>query len=293
MTGTSERRVGAKPPRAGGYGGAVAARVLCVPYVVGREAEGMGAGPLALAEATATTFATDDICRLALTKPRTTEVAACFDLNRQLAVQVAAASADGVLPIVLTGNCHSQQAVVAGLGTNVGLVWLDGHGDFNTPATTETGYFDGCGLAMVVGDCWQTLCATVPGFVPLPEDRVVLVGVRDLESGERTRLDASAIHRLDAHDIGRLPECLDRLQAERISLHVDLDVLDPVHGRANEFAVPPGVTPDELITAVRAICRDHELVALTVSAYDPSFDADGQVRDVALSMLDVVAAATR
>jgi len=67
------------------------------------------------------------------------------------------------LPVVLTGNCHSQQAVVAGLGTDhLRLVWLDWHGDFNTPETTETGYFDGYGLAMVVGDCWQTLCATVP-----------------------------------------------------------------------------------------------------------------------------------
>lgn len=272
----------------------MAARVLSVPYVVGREADGMGAGPLALGEPTAAALGTDDVRRIALTEPRTTEVAACFDLNRRLAAQVAAARADGVLPVVLTGNCHSQQAVVAGLGTDgLGLVWLDCHGDFNTPDTTETGYFDGYGLAMVVGDCWQTLCATVPGFSPLPEDRVVLAGVRDVDAGERERLDRSAIHRVDAQDVGRLPEHLDRLQAKRISLHVDLDVLDPGHGRANEFAVPPGITPDELVAAARAAARDHELAALTLSAYDPSYDADGRVRYAALAVLDAVAAATR
>jgi arginase len=254
----------------------------------------MGAGPLALAEPAAAALGTDDVRRIALTEPRTTEVAACFDLNRRLAAEVAAARTDGVVPVVLTGNCHSQQAVVAGLGTDgLGLVWFDGHGDFNTPETTETGYFDGYGLAMVVGDCWQTLCATVPGFSPLPEDRVVLAGVRDVEAGERQRLDRSAIHRVDAQDVGRLPEHLDRLQATRISLHVDLDVLDPGHGRANEFAVPPGITPDELVAAARSGARDHKLAALTLSAYDPSYDADDRVRDAALAVLDAVAAATR
>jgi arginase len=272
----------------------VAARVLSVPYVVCREADGMGAGPLALAEPAAAALGTDDVRRIALTEPRTTEVAACFDLNRRLAAEVAAARTDGVVPVVLTGNCHSQQAVVAGLGTDgLGLVWFDCHGDFNTPETTETGYFDGYGLAMVVGDCWQTLCATVPGFSPLPEDRVVLAGVRDVEAGERQRLDRSAIHRVDAQDVGRLPEHLDRLQATRISLHVDLDVLDPGHGRANEFAVPPGITPDELVAAARSGARDHKLAALTLSAYDPSYDADDRVRDAALAVLDAVAAATR
>jgi arginase len=189
--------------------------------------------------------------------------------------------------VVLTGNCHSQQAVLAGVGTeSVGLVWLDCHGDFNTPETTETGYFDGYGLAMIVGDCWQTLCATVPGFAPLPEDRILLAGVRDVEPGERDRLARSAIHRLDAGDIGRLPALLDRLPAQRISLHVDLDVLDPAQGRANEFAVPPGIVADELVAAVRAVARGRELAAVTLSAYDPSYDADGRVRDAALAVLD-------
>lgn len=272
------------------YRRCVAARVLVVPYVVGQEADGMGAGPLTLAEPAAAALATEDLRRIALKEPRTTDVAACFDLNRQLASQVAAARADDVLPVVLTGNCHSQQAVVAGVGIDgLGLVWLDGHGDFNTPETTETGYFDGYGLAMVVGDCWQTLCATVPGFAPLPEDRVLLAGVRDVEVGEGRRLDRSAIHRVAAHDVGRLAKQLDALRVERISLHVDLDVLDPGYGRANQYAVAPGISPDELVGAVYAVSRERELAAVTLSAYDPSYDGDGRVRDAALAVLAAVA----
>lgn len=272
----------------------MAARVLCLPYVVGREAEGMGAGPLALAAPAAAALVTDDVRRITLTEPQSTEVAACFDLNRQLAGEVAAARADAILPVVITGNCHSQQAVVAGLGIEgLGLVWLDCHGDFNTPDTTETGYFDGYGLAMVVGDCWRTLCATVPGFRPLPEDRVLLAGVRDVEAGERERLERSAIDQVDGQDIGRLADRLDRMGARCITLHIDLDVLDPAYGRANEYAVPPGLTPDQLVGAVEAVARDRELMAVTVSAYDPSYDGDGRVRDVALAVFEAVAQAHR
>ena len=264
-------------------------RIISVPYVVAREADGMGAGPLALAAPVAEVLGTTDVRSVALTEPRTTEVAACFDLNRRLAAEVAAARADGVLPVVLTGNCHSQQAVVAGLGAGgLGLVWFDCHADFNTPATTETGYFDGYGLAMITGDCWETLCATVPGFVPLPEERIALVGVRDMEAGERERLERSAVRRVDVGDLGGLPGQLSGLGAERISLHVDLDVLDPASGRANEFAVAPGLSPDELVAAVRAVARDHELAALTLSAYDPSYDGDGRVRDAALAVAGAV-----
>ena len=246
----------------------------------------MGAGPLALAGPAAEALGTGDVRRIALSEPHTTEVAACFDLNRQLAAEVAAARADGVLPVVLAGNCHSQQAVLAGAGTEgTGLVWLDCHGDFNTPETTETGYFDGYGLAMIAGDCWQTLCATVPGFAPLPEERILLAGVRDVEAGERERLERSAIHRVDADRIGELPAHLERLGTKRVSLHVDLDVLDPAHGRANEFAVPPGISADELVAAARAVARDRELAAVTLSAYDPTYDADHRVRDAALRVL--------
>ena len=66
-------------------------------------------------------------------------------------------------------------------------------------------------------------------------------------------------------------------------------MLDPSHGRANEFAAPPGITPGELVAAARTVAGDHELAAVTISAYDPSYDSDGRVRDAALAVLDAVA----
>ena len=264
----------------------MAVELIVVPYLLGREGVGMGAGPLALEGGAIEVLRPDRVVRISLGSPFTNEVGMCFELNRAVARAVAGARRRAALPVILTGNCHTQQAVVAGVGIeDLGLVWLDCHADFNTPETTESGFFDGCALAMTVGDCWSALCASVPGFAPLPADRVVLVGARDLEPSERERLDASAIVELE--DVSRLAAMMPT--AERVSLHIDLDVLDPSHGRANQWAVPPGVSPDELVGAVRAVVAGAQLAAVTVSAYDPAFDPTGSVRRAALAALEPLA----
>ena len=258
--------------------------LIVVPYVLGREGAGMGAGPLALEAGAIDVLRPDHVERVGLSEPFGNEVGACFDLNRQVARAVAAAHERGALPVVLTGNCHTQQAVVAGVGSDdLGLVWLDCHADFHTPETTPSGFFDGAALAMTVGDCWAALCATVPGFAPLPADRVVLVAARDVDAGERARLDASPVTELGPADIGGLAQVLP--DAGRVSLHVDLDVLDPAHGRANAFAVGPGIAPAQLLDAVRAASAERRLAAVTLSAYDPAFDPEGGVHRAALDAL--------
>ena len=257
--------------------------LIVVPYVLGREGVGMGAGPLALERDAVAALRPERVVRVGLSSPFTNEIGACFDLNRQVAGAVAEARRRQALPVVMTGNCHTQQAVVAGTGVErLGLVWLDCHADFNTPETTRSGFFDGSALAMTVGDCWSSLCASVPGFSPLSAERVMLVGLRDVEPAERSRLDASPIAEVSPGDLRGL--------AERTSLHIDLDVLDPAYGRANQYAEPPGLDPGELLDVVRTVAAGSELAALTLSAFDPAFDVTGSVHETAVSALRVVAA---
>ena len=118
----------------------MAVELIVVPYVLGREGVGMGAGPLALEAGAAEALKAERVVRIGLSAPFTNEIGACFDLNRQVAHAVAGARERGACPVVMTGNCHTQQAVVAGLGAHeLALVWLDCHAaDFHTPETTET-----------------------------------------------------------------------------------------------------------------------------------------------------------
>jgi len=266
----------------------MAIELIVVPYVLGREGVGMGGGPLALQAGAAAALKPERVQRIALSEPFTNEIGACFDLNRQVAHAVAGARERGALPVVLTGNCHTQQAVVAGVGTDrLALVWLDCHADFHTPETTESGFFDGTALSMTVGDCWTGLCGTVAGFAPMPAERVVLAGVRDVEPAERRRLDASDLIELGPGAVARLGTALP--PAERTSLHIDVDVLDPAFGLANQYAAPPGISPADLLDAVRAVLTRSQLAAVTLSAYDPAFDRDAGVREAALAALRLIA----
>ena len=253
--------------------------LIVVPYVLGREGVGMGAGPLALAADVEVLLRPRSVTRIGLSAPLGNEVGACFDLNRQVAAAVAAARGRGALPVVLTGNCHTQQAVAAGLRPDgLGLVWFDCHGDLHTPETTTSGFFDGCAMAMTLGHCWGALCATVPGAAPVAGERVVLVGGRDLDPAERERLAASGITHVREPEVGDLAGALGAA-GPRASLHLDLDVLDAeTVGRANAFALPGGLSAGELAGAVGQVAAATTVEALTISAYDPAHDAGGGVR---------------
>jgi len=166
----------------------------------------MGAGPEALVAAGATDRLRargHDVREHEVepTSPWRAELRTAFELHRQIATTAAAALADGRVPLLLAGNCSGTigmlAALQAGLTTTprlrVGLVWFDAHGDFNTPDIDPWGFRDGQGLAMAVGRCWQALTSTVPGFAPLPEQRVLLVGARALDDAEESALRTSRV----------------------------------------------------------------------------------------------------
>src|SRR5207253_3386454 len=131
---------------------------------------------------------------------------------------------------------------------------------FHTPDSSTTGFIDGMALALVTGEGWSELRRSVDGLEPVPEDQVVLVGARHLEPTERERLDASAIIRADAPS---LPGALDELaqRTNTVYLHIDLDVLDPARGKANDWAVEGGLSADELGAAIAEILARFDVPA--------------------------------
>ena len=65
-----------------------------------------------------------------------------------------------------------------------GVVWFDAHGQATTPETTTSGFLDGMGISILTGQCWKRLAGFISGFVPVPGDRIALVGARDMEPDE-------------------------------------------------------------------------------------------------------------
>jgi arginase len=263
----------------------------------------MGAGPEALLAAGIEQALRDRghavHTRMAEIDPDTwhSEIKTGFDLMRMLAIAVREARNNGRLPVVLAGNCNTCVGTLAGLGVGtVGVAWFDAHGDFNTPETTTSGFLDGTALAIVTGRCWKQLTVTVPGFQPIKDERVCIIGARDLDTLEGRLLRDSNVDVVAPADLKTvLPRAMGAIaqHVEKIYVHLDLDVLDADVARANHFAGGGGLTVEEVEFALSVIASDFCIAAITLSAYDPTADSDGNAARAAIRLVCAAAALAR
>jgi arginase len=113
---------------------------------------------------------------------------------------IADAVAGAARPLLLSGDCPAGLAVAAGLQRRhreFAVVWLDAHGDFNTPAVTISGYLGGMTVALLTGRAPELLAGPL-GLRPVPERNIVLADARDLDPAERDALAASQVRRIPA-----------------------------------------------------------------------------------------------
>jgi arginase len=269
--------------------------VIQVPYDSGHFGERIGSGPLHLVEHGLLDRLTGPDRQVELVEIRAsegfyTELGRAVELQRLTHEAVTRALAAGAFPILLTGNCY-----LAALGASsalpegsTGVVWLDAHGDFNTPETSASGFFDGMVLAMLTGRCWSALAASMSSFRTVADEYVALIGARDLDQGEEQLLAESGVTRISVDDLRDdksvpLPEGI-----ETIYLHVDLDVLDPSALRANPFAAPAGLELDDLLEVIADVGNRQRIGAVALTAYDPACDREARGLGVVETVLDAV-----
>ena len=261
-------------------------RLLLVPYDSGQRNVRMGAGPEHLCAAglekhlAAQGHRVDSEVIEPGSRNWRAEVQTSFDLMRAIAKHVRAARTAKRFPVVLSGNCLAAVGVIAGLGPGTGVIWIDAHGDFNTPQTTTSGFLDGMALATATGQCWGELARSIEGFQPVPENAVVLLGARDLDPSEASALARSQITRLRVEAAKTsLTPVLQSLSPtrERFYVHLDLDALDPSVGRANGYSARDGFLSADLETLLTTVAEHLPVEGLTISSYDPSYDVDGAI----------------
>jgi len=278
--------------------------VIQVPYDSGHFGERIGRGPLhfvehGLLDRLARGDRQVELVEIRASEGFFTELGRAVKLQRQTHEAVTRALAAGALPVLLTGNCY-----LAALGTSsalpqgsTGVVWLDAHGDFNTPETSGSGFFDGMVLAMLTGRCWSGLAASMSSFNAVSDESVVLIGARDLDPEEERLLAESSVSRITVDDLRSqssvafaVSSSLERMPEEidTIYLHVDLDVLDPSALRANPFAAPGGLELDELLEVIVGVGRGHRIGAVALTAYDPDCDEAERGLEVAATVLEAV-----
>ena len=220
--------------------------------------------------------------------------------NGNLARIVAAEIKAGGFPVGLLANCSALMGMLGGLQhagptaapLRVGLVFIDAHGDFNTPETTLSGMLGGMPVAISAGLGLQRL-RVKSGLDPaLPDRHIVLAAARDLDPLEKELLDRSAVERLSVEDIKARSPAVDR-QMDRLSsladliyVHVDIDVLDPPEVRGHPLTVPNGPTSTELAAALTQMFRHPKAAAFGVAS-TPSGDRDqdGRSRQAAYNLI--------
>lgn len=237
--------------------------MIAVPYHLGRRGVEVGRGPLVILNA---------VQRDCVMVEGSDGVAG---INRRLAEAVAV----HLRPVVvLAGNCNSCLGTLIAL-ENAGIVWLDAHGDFNTPETTISGALEGMSLAIATGHCHPELMAR-----PVAEENVVLGATRSLDPLEEVRLRASKI---ELASLSALPEAIDGLAArvDNIYLHLDLDVLDPSISPGVNFSEPGGISVEELIDVVQHVMATGKLAAAAITNFNPDRDEENKTLRIAEELI--------
>jgi arginase len=187
----------------------------------------------------------------------------------------AAVARAGARPLALLGECTLTPAVTAGLRDahpDLVLVWLDAHGDLNTPETSPSGFLGGMPFAILLGWCHEPLRVAAGLDPPLPEARAALVGARDLDPGERAAIAGSRL--VVADDVAG---ALAALPADApIHVHLDGDVLDPADAPGVDFPAPGGWSTERLVAEVEALAATGRVVGVSVCCGNPRRDPDGR-----------------
>ena len=170
--------------------------------------------------------------------------------------------------LVLGGDCSVLLGNLLGLAQktkNPGLVFIDGHTDFNTVETSITGAVAGMDLALVTGRGTSEL-ARLGGAGPLVRDEdVVTIGVRDEPFRDASFRSAT-----------RAAEVLEHFGDRPFFVHLDVDALDPSIMPFVDAPEPGGLDADTLVSILRPLVRHSNALGMEMTIYDPRHDAAGR-----------------
>ena len=184
----------------------------------------------------------------------------------------AKAVAAGEIPLFLGGDHSLSIGTIGGVTTQepVGVIWVDAHGDSNTPESSPSGNIHGMPVATLLGDGYPELVNIGRPGAKIAAEDVVMIGIRDLDGQERSWLKKHGVRvytmrDLDERGMGEvMREALDYLgNHTRLHVSIDMDALDP--------NIAPGVgTP----SAGGLSCREAQLLMEIVADTDKLASAD-------------------
>jgi arginase len=205
--------------------------------------------------------------------------------------QVYQSHEEGALPLVLGGD-HSLGAGSVGAsadfaaahGGEIGLLWVDAHGDMNTPATTSSGNVHGMPLAALLGPEPAELSKIGVRSPKVRADRTVLIGVRNLDTLEKEQIRDAKVNVFTMKDIDQhgiavvMKRALTLAGKDTVGIHVsfDMDVCDPAIAPGVGTPVKGGLDYREAHMVMEMTADSGRLMALDIVEINPILDSQNQ-----------------
>ena len=211
----------------------------------------------------------------------------------RIAGEVERARSDGLTPLVLGGDHSIAIGTMSGLAASGsgGVLWLDAHGDLNTPETTPSGNVHGMPLAAVLGVCGESFSNDGLRLPAVDPNRVALVGVRSLDPGEQALVRELGVAIYTISDLDRrgvepvMDEALERIGGGAfVHVSVDLDVVDPEVAPGVGEPVRGGLSYREAHLALELVAEAGVLDSLELVEVNPIRDHENTTAGLAVEL---------
>jgi arginase len=289
-------------------------RIIGVPMDLGQSRRGVDMGPSALRVAGLQSrlkqlgHTVEDIGNIPVKQPeeqpygekRAKYLHEIAETCRDLAEMTEKTLAEGFFPLVLGGDHSIAVGTCSGVSDfyrkqskKIGYLWLDAHGDMNTPESSPSGNVHGMPLASLIGYGAPELVELL-GFKPKVEPRnVAIVGVRDLDAKERRLVKDSGVHAFTMRDIDErgMREVMSEAlrfamdDTEGIAVSLDMDLIDPADAPGVGTPVRGGITYREAHLAMEMIADSEAMASLEIVEINPVIDLHNKTALLGVEMV--------
>jgi len=210
---------------------------------------------------------------------------ACSNVTKRLSEQTYEHASQGKFTLTIGGD-HSiaigsisgiARAVRERLNKPLAVVWVDAHADINTFETSGSGNIHGMPVAFLTGLCKHEVFGWLTPEGLIPVDKLVYIGLRDVDLGEKkilrdNKIKAFSMHDIDRHGIGKVMDMVLEYIGEDTPIHLsfDVDALDPTHAPSTGTPVRGGLTLREGDFICEAVHETGSLVGMDLVEVNPA-----------------------
>ena len=182
---------------------------------------------------------------------------------------------DGKCVLMTGGGCEHAPGILGGIerafgsGKKIGFIWMDAHGDFNTPETSESGRPGGMPLAVCAGEGCETWRWLSGMEKPVPTENIILADARNLDPAEEKAIDATKMTVVKTASFNELHVWKEKVQeladkVDMIYLHIDLDVLDGKYLPNSLFVEEGGPELDTVLDNIKVVMDTGKVIAFSL-----------------------------